>query len=57
MCAHVCIMCVLKRAPSFPQDAASYHEDVKVFKKFHGSIIGKGGANLKKVSVIAKGRR
>ncbi|KAL5491054.1 hypothetical protein EMCRGX_G016269 [Ephydatia muelleri] len=30
-------------------DAASYHEDIKVFKKFHGSIIGKGGANLKKI--------
>lgn len=31
------------------QAAANYEEDVRVFKKFHGSVIGKGGATLRKI--------
>ena len=31
------------------QAAANYQEEVRVFKKFHGSVIGKGGATLRKI--------
>lgn len=29
--------------------ASNYREEVRVFKKFHGSVIGKGGATLRKI--------
>ena len=32
------------------QTASNYQEEVRVFKKFHGNIIGKGGNTLRKVS-------
>lgn len=31
------------------QTAANYHEEVRVFKKFHANVIGKGGATLRKL--------
>lgn len=31
------------------QVAANYQEEVRIFKKFHGSVIGKGGATLRKI--------
>ena len=31
------------------QVASNYREEVRVFKKFHGSVIGKGGATLRKI--------
>ena len=40
---HVCDVYVLS------QTAANYHEEVRVFKKFHANVIGKGGATLRKL--------
>ena len=31
------------------QAASNHREEVRVFKKFHGSVIGKGGATLRKI--------
>ena len=31
------------------QTAANYREEVRVFKKFHANVIGKGGATLRKL--------
>ena len=31
------------------QAAANYQEEVRIFKKFHGSVIGRGGATLRKI--------
>ena len=35
---------------SLTQAAANYQEQVRVFKQFHGTIIGKGGNTLRRVS-------
>ena len=31
------------------QTAANYREEVRIFKKFHANVIGKGGATLRKL--------
>ena len=35
---------------SLSQAASNYQEQVRVFKQFHGTIIGKGGNTLRRVS-------
>ena len=44
---------------SLSQAASNYQEQVRVFKQFHGTIIGKGGNTLRRVSQGGKeeGRR
>ena len=31
------------------QTASNYREEVRVFKQFHGNIVGKGGSTLRKI--------
>ena len=59
-------MCIFGLIDSFPfcyfwpsvsfffqsQAAANYREEVRVFKKFHGNVIGRGGATLRKVNSL-----
>lgn len=40
----------------FVQVESNYRTEVKVFKKFHANIIGKGGSTLKKVPYSSLGR-
>ncbi len=45
------ILSILIRVNLLPQIATNYQAEVHIFKQFHKNIIGKGGSNIRKVSI------
>ncbi len=45
----VVFFCIFFLPTPIFQVASNYQESVRIFKKFHGSVIGRGGAKLRKI--------
>ena len=49
ICYALCLRLTVLTPTLIFQTAANYREEVRVFKKFHANVIGKGGATLRKL--------